>query len=516
MSPDRAIGCETPRIFTPPLRELTPDTTLGFAVIEFATDVLEIQLRPWQRWLLVHALELGEDGLFRFRTVVVLVARQNGKSLLSQVLSLFFLCVLGTALVIGTAQDLDIAEEIWQGAVDIVDEVPALAALKRKVIGKNGSKALVLKGGEKYKVKAANRGAGRGLSGDLILLDELREHKSWDAWGAITKTTMARENAQIWSLSNAGDVASIVLRYLRRMAHGLMGDPDGILAADRDQLGVEEEEPEDAGVEDDSLGLFEWSAHPGCDIWDRQGWAQANPSLGYGITERAIRSAAATDPEWVFRTEVLCQWSEGTLDSVFPPGAWDRGTDDKSEIRADGDLYACVDVSWNRSVSHVVVAGRTAGGLVHVEVVASRAGTDWVLPWLTDDARPKWAGVTVQSAGAPASSLLEKLLATDLPVIPWAGGDIGKAHGDLFDLVSKDQVRHRPQPLLDVAARTAVTRPIGDGLWAFDRRRSPRDCSPLVGVVGSTWLLQRIPDQPKHQPKVHEWPEELLEQMGRW
>ena len=37
-------------------------------------------LHPWQRWLLIHALELNPDRTFRFRTVIVEVARQNGKT----------------------------------------------------------------------------------------------------------------------------------------------------------------------------------------------------------------------------------------------------------------------------------------------------------------------------------------------------------------------------------------------------------------------------------------------------
>ena len=36
--------------------------------------------------------------------------------------------VRGAALVIGTAQNLDIAEEVWQGAVDIAQDVPELEA----------------------------------------------------------------------------------------------------------------------------------------------------------------------------------------------------------------------------------------------------------------------------------------------------------------------------------------------------------------------------------------------------
>src|SRR3954469_10606171 len=108
------VGEEQPRIYTPPLRELTPESSLGYAAIEFAEDIVKVELLPWQRWLLIHVLELREDGEgLRFRTTVLLMARQNGKSTLSQILALFFMYVCGRPLIIGTAQDLDVAEEIW-------------------------------------------------------------------------------------------------------------------------------------------------------------------------------------------------------------------------------------------------------------------------------------------------------------------------------------------------------------------------------------------------------------------
>src|SRR5690625_7209646 len=100
-----------------------------------------MDLYPWQEFLLIHGLELAEGltvstmndrpadaPLFRFRNVVVVVARQQGKSVLGQVLSLFFLYVLRTRLVLGTAQDVDTAEEGGEGARGSVDGRPELAA----------------------------------------------------------------------------------------------------------------------------------------------------------------------------------------------------------------------------------------------------------------------------------------------------------------------------------------------------------------------------------------------------
>jgi hypothetical protein len=496
-------------------------------VIEFASEILDLELLPWQKWLLIHMLELLPDNSLRFRYVVVLVARQNGKSTLSVILALWFMYVYGFKLILCTAQDLDTAEEVWQQAVNLVTELddddnpvrPELFDLHERIVMVNGKKSLELKTGERYKVKAASRRGGRGLSGDLVNLDELREHQSWDAWGAITKTTMARAMALILAWSNAGDAASVVLRYLRKMAHATLGDPDG-LNADEAPAIPDDEDDELALEDDDSLAIFEWSAPPGCDVRDREGWAQANPSLGYTITERAIASSCKTDPEWVFRTEVLCQWSDGFLEGPFPPGAWEAGADSGSEIAEDSPVFVGLDVSWDRSVTHLGVAGFREDGLPHIEVVASRAGTDWAVGWFTDPDRPhraKWP-IVVQS-GSPAWSLAEDLADAGLTVVEWKGADLGIGCSRLYDLVrtSKTEpgapsagVRHLTQPLLDVAAATAVTRPMGDA-WAWDRKRSPNDIAPLVAVNGALWALLTPPEKPKKTPQIHAWPEEDAE-----
>jgi hypothetical protein len=492
-SPQPDLGVEVPRIFTPPLRPLTEKTSGGFHCIRFAEEVVGMTLLPWQKWLLIHALEVLPDGTPRFRTVVLLVARQNGKSTILQILALYAMYVRGVRLVIGTAQNLDIAEEVWQGAVEIAEDVPDLAAEIKNVNRTNGKKALELTQGERYKVQAANRRGGRGLSGDLVMLDELREHQSWDAWGAVSKTTLARAQAQVWAASNAGDAASIVLRHLRLMAHAALGDPDNL----RDDL---DETPEEAAdLDDESLGIFEWSAPPDADQSDPDAWAQANPSLGHTITMRALKSAHRTDPEWVFRTEVLCQWSSGSLEGPFPTGTWQATTDASSSIPEGEPFVFCVDVSWDRSTSHIAVAGRREDGLKHVEVVASRAGTDWVAPWLEERKDVEGLrGVTLQAKGAPVSTLLDDIEATGIPVITWSGSDVAPACGAFYDAVrvvdeQPDMgLRHLPQPVLDVAAATAATRPLGDA-WAWDRKKSPHDIAPLVAVTGAAWALDAAP-----------------------
>lgn len=518
----KRFGCETPRVFTEPLRELTPATSKGFECIEFAEEILELELLPWQKWLLIHALELLADGTYRFRTIVLLVARQNGKSTLMQVLSLWRMYADGAPLVIGTAQNLDIAEEQWAGAVELAESVPVLADLIAHVDRTNGKKALRLTTKERYKVAAASRRGGRGLTGWLILLDELREHQSWDAWAAVTKTTMAIALAQIWAASNAGDASSIVLRFLRKLAHKALGDPDGI-NADVNALDVAPDLEDDDLIEDeDSLGIFEWSAPPGCAISDRDGWAQANPSLGYTITEKAIAAAARTDPEWVFRTEVLCQWSEGTLDGPFPTGVWEKPAnlpdgsvdpdggclDNTSKRRKKSPLAVGIDTSWDRSTTYIAWAAFRKDGLIHVEVAARRAGTDWAIPYLTE--RVKKLGITAvafQANGAPVSSLKDEAEAADIPFIPWQGSDLGRWTGLFYDNVRSRKIRHHTQPALDIAAAVASTRPMGDS-WIWDRKHSPADIAPLVAVTAAVGAL--LNDEPEFESAYADDDAELL------
>lgn len=508
---DKLKGSEVPRIFTPPLRELTPETSAGFACIEFSSDVLGVDLLPWQRWLVIHALELMEDDTFRFRTVVLLVARQNGKSTLAQVIALFFLYVRASALVIGTAQNLDIAEEVWAGAVELAEATPETAEMISRVVQTNGKKSLELETGERYKVQAASRRGGRGLSGDLVILDELREHQNWDAWGAVTKTTMARAMAQIWALSNAGDAASLVLRYLRKMAHKAIGDPDGVNKEGLGPVDLAESMPEDVEevAPDDSLGIFEWSAPPGCEVDDEAGWVAANPSLGHTITRRAIASACATDPEWVFRTEVLCQWNDGTTEGPFPSGSWEAANDPQSVIPAVEPVTFCVDTEADRSRTFIAAAGRRAEGGVHGEVVAGRYGQGWVLDWFRARATPDHLlRVVVQSKGAPASSLVDDLEALEnVEVIRWEGSALGAGCGVLFDAIKAHvwepdesqgeteadrPVRfwHLPQPVLNLQAATGMSKPAGDS-WFWNRKASPYGAASLMAVTGAVWDVLR-------------------------
>ena len=176
-------GRTEPRLWTKPLRELTPDTSLGFEVIDYARQILHIELYPWQQWLLIHALELLEDGItYRYRRIIVLVGRQNGKTLVASVLASWWLHVDSQRhpdrvpplrfKIVGTAQNLDIAREPWNSVKlwcdpepETIEEqaaaIPTLQAATAKVSDTNGKEYIKSRALAVYEIRAAKNARGR-------------------------------------------------------------------------------------------------------------------------------------------------------------------------------------------------------------------------------------------------------------------------------------------------------------------------------------------------------------------
>jgi len=415
---DRGIkGRTVPRLYTRPLVTgepgpcgcgcaLSDGTSLGFQAVAFAETVARVELLPWQRWWLIHALELLSDGSFRFRTIVTLVARQQGKTWLLKILALWSMYLGVARLVLGSAQSLDIAKESWQGAVEMVGDQPELAAEVGNVRQANGEQCLTLVNGARYRITASTGKAGRGLSVDLLILDELREHRDWAAWAALSKTTMARPNALTVCISNAGDDRSVVLNQLRDAAM------QGILAA----AGSGNTSPETGEDPSDGLALFEWSAPEGCELSDPDGWSQAMPGLGYGtITEAAVRSALATDSPAVFRTELLCQ-RVPTLDSAIDPAAWKACADRGGSLAPVRSRVAlCLDVSPDFAHVTLVAGARLDDGRVRLQLIGYWSGPNAVaqaeaaLPDLIRKIQPAEFGWFPSGPSAALAPLLRAL-----------------------------------------------------------------------------------------------------------
>lgn len=472
-------GCTKPRLYTEPLRKLTKDTSLGFAACEYAHDVLGKTLYPWQEWALKHMLEitgsLDSGWRFRFRTILIMVSRQNGKTVLSEVLASFFLNVLCVDSIFGTSLSLDKAEEVWEAVINDQESIPGLAADIDRVSRTNGNKRLILTGLRQYKVGAPTRRAGRGDSNDLVMLDEIREQRDWETWSASVASTNAKPNGIVVCFSNAGDPDSIVLRQIRGQA--LNDIKDGSVP----DLGGD--------IDSSTLGLFEWSAPDDSDPKDEEAIMQANPALGYGnLTMRAIESNRQTFPDAKFRSECMCQQVETILPQPFPEGAWIGGVDESSSIAPESDIVYGIDMSQDRRWVTIGACGLREDGNYHIEVIARRVGTEWAIDWFRQRCRRQPMKLAFQSRGAPVSGLAEQICTLDgVERCAVEGGALTAGWGRFWDGIAAcapdrggTRIYHLPQPVIDTPAKTCQVKSLGGGAEVPDRMKSPDDPAPLI------------------------------------
>lgn len=459
-------GYTEPRIYTQPLRKLTEKTTLGYSIIEYAEKILQIELYPYQKWLLIHLFEivgdLKKEWHFRFRTALILISRQNGKTKLSVVIASYFLNVLKIDNAYSTSLSVDKAEEVWEEVIALQEDNPLLKNDIDRVARSNGNKRLVLIGNRVYKVGAPNRRAGRGDSNDLVITDEVREQKDWETWGAVVSSTNAKPNGIVIGFSNAGDADSIVLRELRKKA---------------------------IDNKSEDLAIFEWSADEELSIDDIEGIRQANPALGYGLlTLRAIKSNLETMPQNKFRSECLCQTVESLLPEPFPKGCWNKLLDNNSEIAPTSDLVFGIDLSSDRSAVSISVCGLREDGNYHIECIAKRSGIDWAIDWFRERAYKQPMKLAYQGRGAPVCGLAEQIstLQGIIP-LPIQSDNLMNGWNRFYDYIVNDEglrIYHLDQPVLNLPAKTMQLKNFGGtGNALPDRLKSPDDVSPLFACI---------------------------------
>lgn len=421
------------------------------------------------------------DGRWAAFEVCLVCPRQNMKTALLGASVLGDLFLHGARLVVWTAHRFRTTQEAFRDLVALIEGSDHLRRRVRRVTAANGEEGVELVTGQRLSFLARSKSGGRGLSGDVVVMDEAFALAP-EVMGALLPTLSARPNPQVRYASSAGLITSDVLRSLRDR-----GRPGG----------------------DPSLAYVEWCAPvdgcasgercthragtEGCLLDDEQAWRAANPALGTRIAvEHVAAERRALSPE-EFARERLGWWDDPeSADVVISELAW-RALCDPESVIPDGQRVAfAVDVTPDRSWTSIAVVGRRPDGLLHVELVDRRRGTGWV-PARVAELQTRWRPVAwmVDGAGG-AGSLLPDL--AGMPVTVTSTRDMAYACGALFDDVAAGGLRHLGQVDLDVAVRVAGRRQLGDA-WAWSRRSSMGDISPLVAVTLARFGLLTSPER---------------------
>lgn len=447
--------------------------------IDLATSVGMI-LDGEQRLALEAILAEKADGTWAGFEAAIIAARQNLKTYLLEALVLADLFLFGSDLVIWTAHLFPTTMEAFRDLKRIIESHDHLRRRVKRISEANGEESIELVSGQRLLFRARSKSGGRGLTGDRVILDEAFALGASEM-GSLLPTLSARPNPQVVYASSAGASASQVLRGVR----------------DRGRAG-----------NDPSLVYVEWCAPvvpcgddrcdhrpgtPGCALDDVDAWRQANPALGRRITVEHIGAERRALPPEEFARERLGWWEEppGNV-AGLPLNLWEASAVPWSV----GSLLALsVDVTPDLAFASIGRATAVPAG-VRLDLAAHQRGTAWVaaeVARLRGDSRAP----VVLDLGGPAGVLNPELARMEVPIetVNPAIGDVARACSGLLDGLTRRTVWHSADPFLDAAVRGASRRPLGDGAWAWSRKNSVADISPLVAATLALWGSS-IPPEP--------------------
>lgn len=476
---DVVRGVQVPRFMTAPNLDPRPEETAAAEAVRIA-GLCGIELDPWQLLVLRVALAEAESGLWEAFEAVLVLARQNGKNLLLEVLELFWLFVLGE-LVAHTAQLGDTAKKSYERLLVHIRRAPSLSRqVPARLVRRSADDfSISTLDGAKIEFGPRSSRTGRGAGMDKVVFDEAGFLGSAEIT-ALVPTMSTRDNPQLWYTASAGLETSEKLRALR----------------DKGRVGAER------------VAYFEWSSAATDDrspeelvkagvLDDPRVWAECNPSLEmprpHSISVAYIRGERQTmidEPESFLRERLSVFDEPRTAGRVISAVAWEALGQDLGSSTSGPEVFA-VEVTPERDAAAIVAAGYRPDGVPQVEVVAvgqaadvdpevdETLGLGWVVEWFA--AR---RGATVALAvNGPAGGLAARLESAGAVVVRVSDAELARAAQALFDAVVDEQLRHLDDAVLNAAVEGGRRRDIGDGAWTWSRKSSTVDISPLVGAT---------------------------------
>ena len=457
-------------------------TSAGDEAIALAESA-GLDLMPWQRYVLRHALGAREDGRCAASKVSLWLPRQNGKNAVVEALELYWLFLAREPLILHSAHEYKTAQEAYLRLRSLIQGTPELDRLVsyRNVNGEQGIELKREAGGSRLRFIARSKGSGRGFSSGKHIYDEAQELTS-EQIRAIQPTLFAQDDAQVWYLGTPPSRADAWCYGLREE-----GERGGGRIAHFDWgVDLDPEDPDDIRRAMTNKDL----------------WYEANPSLGFLVNEEAvIEEASASGLGDGFIVERLGAWKKRLMDGsdrVIPEESWTALADDSSKRDKGQPIVFAVDITPRLEHACIAAYALREDGLGHVEVIEHRQGTSWVVERLAQLKKRHDPLMFVADLKGPVSTLLVELENAGITrpkkdEAPHRGAlvrpttaQVPTGCGMFLDHVNNQRFRHLDQLPLNSAVRGAKTRPLGNA-WAWKHRLSTDDISPLVASTLALW-----------------------------
>jgi hypothetical protein len=437
---------------------------------------------PWQADAARLITELSDvpcthdhdcPGLPRYKTVVVSVPRQQGKTILSRAGIHAKAQRDASQAIYGTAQSRGYAAKHVIALGDALKAKGTDVYVRRGI----GSEDVKWSNGTVYAPISPTDGGGHGDSIDWMLVDEgwaLQAH----VMGGVRPAMIARPHSQLLVISTMGTYDSHVWNGMVSRGRESIEDPNATMAY------VEYSAPDDQAV------------------FDEARWEEWMPALGITVTHADIR-AAMEDME---PTEIVRAFGNRTVSklvSVFPAewvaAAW-------ATIAPPHRMVLAVDVNDTPAGATITSAHLADDGAVALRTVEWRQGAPtWVTRTLGEIMGVREVEAIVSDFGGPAKTIrreVERLAeAKGVAFVDRKPSDLAadtlRFYGSLRDkTVHMDQAT----PLAE-AIDGAARKNLGD-MWLITRRQMTVDASPIIAAILAHGMQSELAVVPVVRPFV--------------
>ena len=255
-----------------------------------------------------------------------------------------------------------------------------------------------------------------------------------------------------------------------------------------------------SGSKEDA-GWAEWSVPNLTDAHDPDLWYETNPSLGYILSERNIRSELGDD-QVDDNIQRLGLWLRYNQKSAISKEEWLSCTaDSPPQLSEPVKLYYGIKFAKNNGNVSLSVAVKTIDGKIFIESIDCRPireGNQWIIDYLINSKAKK---VVIDGAGN------QQILADDMKnagvkckaILPKVA-DVIAANAlfeqKLFDM----QLLHMAQPALIQAASNSEHRAIGNsGGFGYVSILEGADVSLLESAALAVWLCANVKERKKQE-----------------
>ena len=343
-----------------------------------AAEILGRPFFPFQQFIADVALEVQEDGRWRYDEVYLLLPRRSGKTFMQQAV-VETIAESKPAMIAMTAQTRDKAKDRWKDVCSN-PRTPGYAAIpfmqKRVKVttGVGNERCIWHANGSEFVPFAPNEDAGHGEQFDLVFVDELwafdLEEKRLLETGY--KPSAIIGDLQVWHMSAAGTSRSMWLKEAREKGRKAVNNPASRIAYF--EWGISEDE---ARLDGEALADALWRNHPRC-------WIDLR------------REVLVEEVENRSKAEVLRDYgnidADGTAEMCVPVSLFDARKA-AQKIPFGSQVWVGVAHADDRKESAVVAAWRRPDGVVQSDTVIRATGVKWAEEYVAS--MPDVAGVAV-------------------------------------------------------------------------------------------------------------------------